>query len=327
MKMTSKKSYNSGKDNPSYGKTPWNKGKKMPHSKEWEERRIAAVRESSKNKIYPTGYKRPREYTQPMLDAYRKKYEENPQKYNEISIRNLSKNRTLDLSGDNSPWWKGGITADWQKWKSSHGKQFDEWRKKIYKRDGYKCKMCGSDEKLEAHHIIPVSECRDTAFLTMNGVLLCKACHKKTDSYGGKAAGKKKLNILGNMLCIGITVPQSFQEYRTAGNYAWTDSGILVIFVTECGVEAYENAIFIHEFFEANVCKSKGISNDDITAFDNEFEKDPKHILDEPGDEPDAPYRDEHNLATAVERMFIGACSLSWKEYDEAVDKLIESYE
>ncbi len=34
----------------------------------------------------------------------------------------------------------------------------DEWRKEVYKKDGYKCVECGSGEKLYAHHIETVSE-------------------------------------------------------------------------------------------------------------------------------------------------------------------------
>ncbi|RKY88597.1 hypothetical protein DRQ09_02640 [candidate division KSB1 bacterium] len=35
-------------------------------------------------------------------------------------------------------------------------KKWSQIRNEILKRDGYKCMMCGSKERLEIHHIIPV---------------------------------------------------------------------------------------------------------------------------------------------------------------------------
>jgi hypothetical protein len=324
--MKTKKFYTpfkKGKDHILYGKESWNHGKKMPHSKEWEEKRLKAIRESAKNKIYPRGYHRPESATKSMREALKKWQKENPKLKREIAIKNLSKNHSLDLSGSNSPMWEGGITQEWQKWKSSHGKQLDEWRKKIYERDGNKCKLCGSGKKLEAHHIIPISECRDTAFLEMNGVLLCHECHKKTDSFGGKTSKKKKMETSGKFMCIGLSIPHKFQAYETVGNYEWTESGTLVIFVSEMGNEDYEHLVFLHEFVEASLCKARGISCEEITAFDIEFEKNrAEGNVDEPGNDPKAPYRLEHNIATFIESGMAQALGVDFNKYDDTVNNL-----
>lgn len=39
------------------------------------------------------------------------------------------------------------------------------------------CKICGSQEDLEAHHIIPVSHSKKYMYWPSNGITLCKRCH------------------------------------------------------------------------------------------------------------------------------------------------------
>jgi len=51
-------------------------------------------------------------------------------------------------------------------------------RKECFKRDGYKCKMCGSGKKLNAHHILSWAENHALRFNTANLITLCKECHK-----------------------------------------------------------------------------------------------------------------------------------------------------
>lgn len=60
------------------------------------------------------------------------------------------------------------------------------WRKAVLERDCYKCVLCGSGESLQADHIKPHSKFPELRREVSNGRTLCKDCHKKTDSYGGK---------------------------------------------------------------------------------------------------------------------------------------------
>lgn len=39
------------------------------------------------------------------------------------------------------------------------------------------CRICGSNENLEAHHIIPVSHSVKHKFMPSNGIALCRDCH------------------------------------------------------------------------------------------------------------------------------------------------------
>jgi hypothetical protein len=60
---------------------------------------------------------------------------------------------------------------------------YKEWRLKVYKRDGYRCKMplCGSETReIQAHHIFPKKNFPEKMFEISNGITLCKKCHEKT---------------------------------------------------------------------------------------------------------------------------------------------------
>jgi len=54
-----------------------------------------------------------------------------------------------------------------------------EWIKYILKNSNYKCEICGSEEDLQAHHIIPVAVNPLLSEDIDNGICLCKNCHYK----------------------------------------------------------------------------------------------------------------------------------------------------
>jgi 5-methylcytosine-specific restriction protein A len=53
-------------------------------------------------------------------------------------------------------------------------------------RDGHQCVQCGARDCLHADHIKPRSQFPDLAYDVSNGRALCKSCHQKTDTYGGR---------------------------------------------------------------------------------------------------------------------------------------------
>lgn len=62
-----------------------------------------------------------------------------------------------------------------------HTKEWKDWRKAVFTRDGYICVECGvTDTSLEPHHIIPLRVSFDRMFDLKNGITLCRACHIKT---------------------------------------------------------------------------------------------------------------------------------------------------
>lgn len=293
----------------------------MPHSKEWREKRIAASKISSFNRRgIPTGRKMSQDQKSKILQGKERWKNANPEKARENSIRNLSRNGSTSLSGENHPSWRGGITSEWQKWKSKHGKDFEIWRKAVYARDGKKCRNCGSTNKVQAHHLVSVSEFRQFAFLEMNGVCLCFDCHKQTDSFGGKAIGKGKKTI-GDTMAVMLTIPHKYQAYNTVGNWDFGTDGSTLIFVSEMNSPKSEILIAVHELVEASLCKHAGISPEQVTEFDVKFELDRslgRHGKTvEPGDDKNAPYKKQHKFSTNIEKQMCLELGLSWRQHEK----------
>jgi hypothetical protein len=65
-----------------------------------------------------------------------------------------------------------------REWDRSHRRK--TWRKEVLRRDDYRCQKCGSRERLEAHHIMPIGVRPDMAGEVANGIALCKVCHDET---------------------------------------------------------------------------------------------------------------------------------------------------
>lgn len=60
---------------------------------------------------------------------------------------------------------------------------YKEWRKNVYKRDGYRCKMPGCfspSRDIAAHHIYPKKKFPEKVFDLNNGITLCRKCHEST---------------------------------------------------------------------------------------------------------------------------------------------------
>lgn len=109
---------------------------------------------------------------------------------NEIPLRSMAQIRSAkkwSLKGDKNgmygrcgaqcPSWKGGNTPLRQKLYSSP--EWEHISKKVKERDK-SCRMCGSNQEMEIHHIIAFGESPELATEEGNLILLCKECHKKT---------------------------------------------------------------------------------------------------------------------------------------------------
>lgn len=115
--------------------------------------------------------------------------------------------------GEKATAWKGGDFSILNSIKR-HLKVVIKWNKKVCERDGNKCVVCGSEEKISAHHIVPISEIvyrllAGRSFKTKeeqyeylihtetvvdprleNGVALCKKCHKHIHTNWGSHRSK-----------------------------------------------------------------------------------------------------------------------------------------
>lgn len=92
------------------------------------------------------------------------------------------------------------------------------------------------------------------------------------------------------------TIPHAEQRYPTVGDWLWSDDETtLTIRVSDMGDWRSEMLVALHELVEVILCKAGGVEQQAVDAFDIEFErKRAARNLDEPGDDPAAPYRDEH---------------------------------
>jgi hypothetical protein len=87
--------------------------------------------------------------------------------------------------------WKGGIYPINLLIRSS--KEYKDWRKSVFERDNYTCVECGGHGMtLNADHIKPFAYFPELRLVIENGRTLCVPCHKKTDTYAGRAKSNYK---------------------------------------------------------------------------------------------------------------------------------------
>lgn len=143
-----------------------------------------------------------------------RKIKENPELYKERCAKIKESRRVWEsnigsFKKSNEHWnWKGG-TSDFRK-RINSSIEYKNWRKQIFKRDGWECKLCGKHGGLiDAHHIKPFSvilreflyqynqfsifDDKETLLRLAlsyrdfwdidNGCTLCRDCHKETPSY------------------------------------------------------------------------------------------------------------------------------------------------
>lgn len=113
------------------------------------------------------------------------------------------------------------------------------------------------------------------------------------------------------------TIPDKVQRYNTVGDYYFDEAGNRLIMVSDLANWKYELLIAVHELVEASLCKDRGITDAAIDEFDFAFEeaRTVNKKTTEPGDEPDAPYFEEHQFASKVEKMLAAELNVNWDEY------------
>lgn len=116
-------------------------------------------------------------------------------------------------------------------------------------------------------------------------------------------------------------VPHSKQRYETVGD--WIPGRPAEIRVSRMKDQRYVFLVALHEMIEYELCKKNGISDNEVVAFDMNFEAERRmnmHPVEaEPGNDPRAPYRDEHDFATMVERMVALKLGVKWSAYEKAL--------
>lgn len=95
------------------------------------------------------------------------------------SLKKFFKDRWL---GEKNPNWNGGISRI-KPYKHYNNEEYKNWRKSVFERDGYTCRVCGKKHCfLHPHHIKSYTYFPELRYLTDNGLTLCVPCHKTEHS-------------------------------------------------------------------------------------------------------------------------------------------------
>lgn len=100
---------------------------------------------------------------------------------------NLIKNGIM--KGENHYKWKKDRNT-LAKRQERNDSAYQEWRRQVWKRDNWKCKIINSDcnGRIEAHHILSWTEYPELRYIINNGITLCHAHHPR------KRAEEKRLS-------------------------------------------------------------------------------------------------------------------------------------
>jgi hypothetical protein len=119
-------------------------------------------------------------------------------------------------------------------------------------------------------------------------------------------------------------VPHNKQRYPTAGDY-YKAKGALNIRVSKMNAN-HEFLVALHELIEWYLIDQKGVSIEEIDAFDIKFEEERDRGVHkpttEPGDSLKAPYYKEHQIASKIEREMAEYLGVNWDHYDKHVNSL-----
>ncbi len=122
------------------------------------------------------------------------------------------------------------------------------------------------------------------------------------------------------------TIPHAKQRYPTCGDWLRDPDGTLRIFVSAELSDRHACLVALHEMVEVLLCEDRGITDEAVIKFDIAYEKQRDKSLtvdmSEPGDSSDAPYENEHCIATGIERIMSAALRVKWSEYESAINSL-----
>ena len=113
-----------------------------------------------------------------------------------------------------------------------------------------------------------------------------------------------------------LTIEHDAQRYVTIGDY-WEDDDGLHVRISRLGDWRYEGLVLVHEVVELLLCKVAGVNISDVDAWDMSHGD-----LDEPGEDPRAPYHRQHMAADAIERAVAWMMGVDWNDYTSKVDSL-----
>lgn len=111
-------------------------------------------------------------------------------------------------------------------------------------------------------------------------------------------------------------IPHDQQRYPTCGDWQWDElEENLTIKVSQMPFQSFF-LVGIHELVEAILCALNGTTQESVDKFDMSNPE-----LNEPGDDPNAPYHEEHQVAKAIEILLAKAIDIRWTEHERNIEK------
>lgn len=96
------------------------------------------------------------------------------------SVECAAEHKSRRQRGSRSHRWKGGSTKLVTLRRTN--RKYQEWRRRVFKRDNYTCQMCSErGGRLTVHHIKKVSTHEHLIYASWNGIALCWSCHGKVN--------------------------------------------------------------------------------------------------------------------------------------------------
>jgi hypothetical protein len=113
------------------------------------------------------------------------------------------------------------------------------------------------------------------------------------------------------------TRPRAEMRYETCGDWQYDQATeTLHIDVVRYNDARYEMLIAHHELTEALLCLFNGVSTEEVDRFDLNFTGE-----GEPGDAWQAPYYEQHQIATGFERIMARELKVYWQVYERIIDE------
>jgi len=145
-------------------------------------RKMSLAQMGNKNAL---GYRKTEEHKRKISIAMKGKrnnpnprlYSNKGRKISEETKRKISlASKRKNLFGKKNPNWKGGISSKNELDRKCS--DYSEWRIGVYKKDYYRCRLCGINKDIVAHHLLSFVKFPQFRFDLWNGTTLCKDCHK-----------------------------------------------------------------------------------------------------------------------------------------------------
>jgi hypothetical protein len=120
------------------------------------------------------------------------------------------------------------------------------------------------------------------------------------------------------------SIPHAKHRYPTVGDWWFEDGGeTLQIRVSQELPQKSQDLVVLHELAEVFMCRANGVGQLEVDQFDMAYEKNRKSgDTSEPGDQKDAPYFLQHQIATMIELIASRQMDVNWQKHEDEIEAL-----